>query len=74
MMVIWQEARAMGVQVAWCAATSFKTLFASFMCFTLLAIDKESELSKGSGTDRRSPLPIKAYSFPASLIVLSAAS
>ena len=47
MMVIWQEARAMGVQVAWCAATSFEKLFASFMCFTLLVIDKESELSKG---------------------------
>lgn len=50
-MVIWQEARAVGVQVAWCTATSFEKLFTSFMCFTLLAIDKESELSKDSGTD-----------------------
>lgn len=42
---------AVGVQVSWCAATSFEKLFASFMCFTLLVIEKESELYKGSGTD-----------------------
>lgn len=48
---IWQEARAVGVQVAWCTGTSLETLFTPFMSFTLLPIDKESALSKGYWID-----------------------
>lgn len=68
-MVIWQEARAVGVQVAWCTATSLEKLFTSFVCHVISYRQRKRAFQRlrDRRLFKRSPLPIKAYTFPASL-------
>ena len=69
-MVIWQEARAVGVQVAWCNCDQFWKALYFFYVFHVISYRQRKRAFQRLRDRRlfkRSPLPIKAYSFPASL-------